>query len=149
MNKFDISIVTKSDTATRREINEQFTPGPTVMANAKALYDNILTRIPAKYAYVISSWYRCPRLNKAIGGSVNSDHMTGRSIDIDSTSDINNAEIFEFIMKNCDFDQLIWEFGTDTDPSWVHVSYRSGQNRKQVLRAIKVQGKTIYRNFTK
>lgn len=149
MHKFDISIVTKSDTATRRAISEQFNPGPTVIANAKLLYDNVLTRIPEQYAYIITSWYRCPRLNKAIGGSVNSDHMSGRSIDIDSANNINNAEIFDFILKNCDFDQLIWEFGNDIDPDWVHISFRSSGNRKQVLRALKVNGKTIYRNINR
>jgi hypothetical protein len=149
MRKFDIAIVTKSDTAIRREINEQFNPGPTVVTNARALHDNILSKLPASIAYIITSWYRCPRLNKMIGGSSTSDHMSGRSADLDSANNMSNAQLFDFIRTNCNFDQLIWEFGNDTNPDWVHVSYRSTGNRKQVLRAVKSNGKTIYKNFAR
>jgi zinc D-Ala-D-Ala carboxypeptidase len=140
MKKFDTATVTKSDTAIRREINEQFTPGPTVIANAKALYDNVLCKLPESIAYIITSWYRCPRLNKLIGGSSTSDHMSGRSADLDSANNMSNAELFNFIRTNCDFDN-------NTNPDWVHVSYRSSGNRKQVLRAVKSNGKTIYRTM--
>jgi hypothetical protein len=55
-----------------------------------------------------------------------------------------NAEVFEYIANNLDFDQMIWEFGDDTNPDWVHVSYNAAGNRKQLLKAVKVSGKTQY-----
>jgi hypothetical protein len=63
-------------------------------------------------------------------------------------TEITNAQIFEFIKENLEFDQLIWEFGTKSNPDWVHVSYEStGKQRKQILVASKVGGKTVYSPF--
>lgn len=96
----------------------------------------------------ISSGYRSPELNKAVGGSSTSQHSKGQAIDIDNdNSKITNKQIFEFIKNNLDFDQLIWEFGNEANPDWVHVSYVKGKNRKQILKAIKKNGKTSYINF--
>jgi hypothetical protein len=84
----------------------------------------------------ISSFYRCAALNKKIGGAKNSQHTLGEAIDIDADifGGVTNAEIFEFA-KTLDFDQLIWEYGDDTNPAWVHISRkRVGKNRKQRLR---------------
>ena len=85
----------------------------------------------------ISSFYRSPELNKAIGGSKTSQHMKGQAIDIDAdifNNGISNSEIYLWILKNLDFDQLIWEYGDDQNPAWVHVSYVSrSRNRKQIL----------------
>tara|TARA_Y100000114_G_scaffold156849_1_gene185618 strand:- start:1295 stop:1759 length:465 start_codon:yes stop_codon:yes gene_type:complete len=87
----------------------------------------------------INSFYRGPKLNKAIGGSKRSQHMEGRAMDLDDTyGHKTNAEMFNYIKQNLDFDQLIWEFGTDENPNWIHVSYVSeDSNRKRCLKAYK------------
>ncbi len=95
----------------------------------------------------INSIFRSPRVNNAIGGSKNSQHMAmdGAAMDIDDTfGHKTNKEMFEWIKVNLTFDQLIHEFGDDNNPAWIHVSYRKHGNRKQVLRAKKVDGKTVY-----
>jgi len=95
----------------------------------------------------ISSGYRIMNLNQAVKGSVTSQHCKGEAIDIDMQgSKVTNAILFHWIKDNLKFDQLIWEFGTKDNPDWVHVSY-SDKNRNQVLRAKKVNGKTIYEKF--
>ena len=95
----------------------------------------------------ISSGYRIMNLNQAVKGSVTSQHCKGEAIDIDMQgSKVTNAILFHWIKDNLKFDQLIWEFGTKENPDWLHVSY-SDKNRNQVLRAKKVNGKTIYEKF--
>jgi hypothetical protein len=97
----------------------------------------------------IASGYRCPKLNKAVGGSKTSEHMLGQALDIDCDTfgGKTNAELFYFIKDNLNFNQLIWEFGTDKNPEWVHVSYSRLNNKKKVIKATKVKGKTIYTIF--
>ena len=94
----------------------------------------------------INSFYRSPELNKAIGGSTKSQHCNGQAIDIDDTfGRCTNAEMFHFIRDNLDYDQMIWEFGDDDNPDWVHVSYVSPkENRQRCLLAYKDNGKTKY-----
>ena len=94
----------------------------------------------------INSFYRSPELNKAIGGSAKSQHCNGQAIDIDDTfGRCTNAEMFHFIRDNLDYDQMIWEFGDDDNPDWVHVSYVSPkENRQRCLLAYKDNGKTKY-----
>lgn len=92
---------------------------------------------------VVSSFFRSRQVNALIGGSENSQHCKGEAMDIDHES--LNADIFHFIKGRLEFDQLIWEFGDDRRPAWVHVSYRAtGKNRRETLRARKVGYKTIY-----
>jgi NADH dehydrogenase FAD-containing subunit len=88
-------------------------------------------------------------LNKAIGGASSSQHCTGEAIDIDMDgTEISNKQVFDFIKEHLEFDQLIWEFGTDANPDWVHVSYEStGKQRKQVLKAVKQGKTTVYRVY--
>ena len=93
-------------------------------------------------AITISSGYRSPALNRAIGGSATSQHSKAEAIDVNI-----GAKGFFYIKDNLEFDQLIWEFGTDHEPAWVHVSYKKSGNRKQVLKAIKLNGKTKYINY--
>jgi len=95
----------------------------------------------------INSFYRCKELNQAIGGSSKSQHCEGRAIDIDDTyGHKTNAEMYEYIKNNLDFDQIIWEFGTDDNPNWVHVSYVDHDfNRQRCLKAYKENGKTKYK----
>ena len=94
----------------------------------------------------INSFYRGPELNKAIGGSAKSQHCHGQAMDIDDTyGHASNAEMFNWIKANLDYDQMIWEFGTDQNPDWVHVSYVSPEsNRKRCLKAYREKGKTKY-----
>ena len=94
----------------------------------------------------INSFFRCKDLNKAIGGSKNSQHCYGQAIDLDDTHGFKtNAEMFYYIKDNLEFDQLIWEFGNEQNPDWVHVSYVGpGKNRKRCLKAYKAGNKTKY-----
>ena len=98
----------------------------------------------------INSFFRCEELNKAIGGSTKSQHCQGRAIDIDDVyGSVSNAFMYYYIKDNLDFDQLIWEFGTDHNPDWVHVSYvDADSNRKRCLKAIRENGKTKYIDIT-
>jgi hypothetical protein len=96
----------------------------------------------------VHSFYRSPEINELVGGAKYSQHTAtkGAAIDIDGQvyGGVSNKEIFDYIKNNLEWDQLIWEFGTDTEPDWVHVSYNCNKNRKQVLRAKKVNGKIKY-----
>ncbi|HSG32177.1 MAG TPA: D-Ala-D-Ala carboxypeptidase family metallohydrolase [Thermodesulfobacteriota bacterium] len=94
----------------------------------------------------ITSFFRSPELNQAIGGSGSSQHCKGQAMDVDDVYGYKtNAEMFMYIRENLDFDQLIWEFGDDKNPSWVHVSYVDKQeNRNRCLKAYKENGKTKY-----
>ena len=94
----------------------------------------------------INSFYRGPELNKAIGGSSKSQHCKGQAIDIDDTyGHATNAEMYHWIKDNLNFDQMIWEFGDDNNPAWVHVSYvNDSDNRNRCLKAYRQNGKTKY-----
>jgi hypothetical protein len=140
--------ITRSDTAKRRGINN--TPTPEHLENFKLLAEKVFEPIREhfKVPIHISSGYRSKALNTAIKGSLSSQHCSGEAIDIDmdgSANGVTNAQVFNYIKDNLNFDQLIWEFGTTSNPDWVHVSYEStGKQRKQVLRATKQDGKTVY-----
>ena len=97
-------------------------------------------------AIKITSFFRSPEVNTAIGGSSKSQHCQGQAIDIDDVfGHKTNYEMFNYIRENLDFDQLIYEFGTNDNPDWVHCSYVSKKlNRNRVLRAIRENGKTRY-----
>jgi len=92
----------------------------------------------------VTSGLRVPELNRAIGGSSSSQHcaLNGAAADIDFGD--NNAPVFKWICENVIFDQLIWEFGDESNPDWIHVSYNYGKNRGQILRVVKRNGKTKY-----
>lgn len=138
--------VSRSETAKRKGINN--TPSGEHLENFKKLAENIFEPIREHFGVPIhiSSGYRSKELNAAVGGSSSSQHCQGEAIDIDMDgTSITNAEIFNYIKDNLDFDQMIWEFGNDSNPDWVHVSYEStGKQRKQILKAIKANGKTSY-----
>ena len=138
---------TRSVTALRLGIDN--TPDTYQFTNMQVVAENIFeplrkwTRGPIK----INSFLRVPDLNNAVGGSSSSQHCQGRAIDIDdSYGHKTNAEMFEYIKKHLDFDQMIWEFGDDNNPDWVHVSYVSpDRNRGRCLRAERIDGKTKYK----
>ena len=94
----------------------------------------------------INSFFRGEPVNTAIGGSKYSQHMKGQAMDIDDTfGHKTNAEMYYYIKDNLDFDQMVWEFGTDENPNWIHVSYVTHRpNRKKLTVALKKGGKTVY-----
>ena len=95
----------------------------------------------------INSFFRSPKLNKAIGGSTSSQHCKGQAMDIDDGGcKKTNAEMYAWIKENLNFDQMIWEFGDDKNPNWVHISYVGKiSNRNRCLKAYKENGKTKYK----
>ena len=137
----------RSNTAVRRGIDN--TPNDEQLDNMVKVAEEIFEPLRA---YVggpikVNSFFRCLELNTAIGGSKSSQHMKGQAMDLDDTfGRCTNAEMYEFIKEHLDFDQLIWEFGDDDNPAWVHVSYVSPEkNRKRCLKAYKENGKTKYK----
>ena len=138
--------VIRSETAKRNGISNK--PNPRHLENLKIIAVNIFQPIRNFFqrAVHLSSGYRSEELNAFIKGSASSQHCTGEALDIDMDgTEVTNREVFDYIKDNLEFDQLIWEFGTNDNPDWVHVSYKaSGKQRKQILKAIKVKGKTVY-----
>ena len=147
----DLAEVTRSDSAKRKGISNM--PTPEHLENFKKLAQNIFEPIRKHFGVpiMISSGYRSKALNTAIGGSLTSQHCTGEAIDIDmdgSSNGVTNKMVFDYIKDNLNFDQLIWEFGTKDAPDWVHVSFEStGKQRKQILKATKVNGKSTYKAY--
>jgi len=138
--------VTRSESAKRNGISNE--PTAEHLENFKKLAEKVFEPIREHFnaPIHISSGYRSAALNKKIGGASSSQHCSGEAIDIDMDGTaITNKQVFDFIKQHLEFDQLIWEFGTTSNPDWVHVSFEStGKQRKQVLRAIKQGGKTTY-----
>ena len=137
---------TYSNTAMRKGIDN--TPNDEQLENMKLVADKVFEPLrkwvsgPIK----INSFFRCPELNKAIGGSSKSQHCKGQAIDIDDTFGvISNADMYYYIKNHLDFDQMIWEFGDDNNPNWVHISYVSEkENRNRCLKAYRENVKTKY-----
>ena len=131
-----------SGLATLRNLNNEMNESQ--IASAKLLCENVFEplRIHLNAPIQISSGFRSLQVNKMIGGASTSQHTKGEAMDLQISSDG-----FNFIKNNLEFDQLIWEFGNDENPSWVHVSYKKGRNRKQVLKATKQNGKTKYSSY--
>lgn len=142
MKYFTIKELTKSATAERKGIDN--TPSVQVRANLTALVEKVLD--PLREAYgkpiIVTSGYRCERLNRAVGGAASSQHVKGEAADIRSVQDTpeENKKLYDLIVKlGLPFDQLINEYGFD----WVHVSFGS-QHRRQKLNAVKKNGRTSY-----
>ena len=135
-----------SRTATRLDIDNN--PDDRQILNMETIADEVFEplRMWVGGPIKINSFFRSPELNTAIGGSTKSQHCHGQAIDLDDTyGRATNAEMYEFIKEHLDFDQIIWEFGNDDNPDWVHVSYVSAQdNRKRCLKAYKNKGKSKY-----
>ena len=143
----NLAEVTRSDAAKRHGIDN--TPTAEHLENFKLLAEKVFEpiRLHFKTPIFISSGYRSKALNDFIKGSPNSQHCKGQAIDIDmdaSNSGVTNKMIFDFIVSRLEWDQIVWEFGTDSNPDWVHVSYSKEKNRKQKLKAVRSKGKTTY-----
>ena len=135
-----------SITAIRKGIDNE--PNEEQLANMKLVANNVFEplRVFVNGPIKVNSFFRSPDLNKAIGGSTKSQHCKGQAIDIDDTyGKATNAEMYWWIKENLDFDQMIWEFGSNDNPDWVHVSYVSpDKNKNRCLKAYRDNGKTKY-----
>ena len=141
-----------SDTAKRLGVSNQ--PTEEHLLALKLLAENVFEPIRNHFGkpIYVSSGYRSKELNEAIPGSSDtSQHCKGEALDLDQDTKgtgITNADVFNFIRANVNFDQLIWEFGDDKNPDWVHVSYSaSGSQRKQVLRARRLKSGVSYTQY--
>jgi hypothetical protein len=142
--------MTRSESAKRLGISNE----PTIahLSNMRKLAENVFQPIREHFGVpiYISSGYRSKALNSAIkGSSKTSQHSKGEAMDIDmDNTQITNAQIFEFIKNNLSFDQLIYEFGDDKNPNWVHVSYSAtGKQRNQILKSVKHKDEVKYIPF--
>lgn len=143
---------TASGYATRHGLDNS--PNEQELANIKLWAEKVfeptreqVSKIRGKDSPIhINSIFRSERVNEKIGGSETSQHCAGRKTKLEEAAgdietnydDFNNKDLFMLIKEKGTFDQLIWEFGDDEAPAWVHVSYRKGANRKEVIKAIKV-----------
>ena len=143
---FSLSEMVKSETALRNNLDN--TPGDAEIANLKVLAENVLQPIRDAYGkgVKVNSGFRHPNVNAAVGGSKTSDHCKGQAADIEIPG-VANADLAEWIKDNLEFTQLILEFYTPgiPDSGWVHVSYDPNNLKKQVMTAMKENGKTVYK----
>ena len=144
---FSLNELTKSDTALRHDMDN--TPPPEAIECLRALCDNVLQPVRDHFgkSVRVNSGYRHPDVNAKVGGSKTSDHCKGMAADIEIAT-VPNHELAQWIADNCVFRQIILEFYTrgQPDSGWVHVSYNPADNKKQLLTATKVDGKTTYLN---
>ena len=142
---FTLQEFTKSQIAERKGIDN--IPGEIHLERAKELFENIVQKVRDNFGVtIINSGYRSGDLNYAIGGSNTSQHCKGEAVDIECPG-TPNYDVAKWIEDNLDFDQLILEFYTPgiPDSGWVHVSYKTEDNRRSILTAMKENGKTIYK----
>lgn len=136
---------TFSTTATRKGISN--TPSSEQLRAMKLVAEKCFEPL-RKYMskpIKINSFFRSEKLNKAVGGSTTSSHCKGQAIDISLHGE--NWIMFDFIRTNLKFSQLIWEFGNDSEPDWIHISYDEKNLKNQVLRAVRSGRSTIYKPF--
>jgi nicotinamidase-related amidase len=142
---FSLAEMVKSETALRHDMDN--TPGEAEIENLKRLAEKVLQPVRDHYGkgVKVNSGFRHPEVNAKVGGSKTSDHCKGQAADIEIPG-VANADLAEWITKNLDFTQVILEFYTPgvPDSGWVHVSYNPADLKKQVLTAMKKDGKTVY-----
>ena len=137
---FTLAELTKSQTASRKGLDN--TPTPQVEKNLKNLAETILQPLREKLGkpIVINSGYRSPAVNAAVGGSATSAHRFGHAVDlvVPSYAGGDVKKLCQYIVKflkdnNIAFDQVIYEFGSDTksSPGWVHIGIKSGNNKQR------------------
>jgi len=140
---------TKSQSAVRAGIAN--IPNDQQLASMKQLAEKVFEPLRNQIGKPIgiSSFFRSAALNSKVGGSTSSQHCKGEAMDLDADifGGLTNKQIFDFILANMTFDQLIWEFGNNINPDWVHVSYKVSGNRHQVMKSVSVGGVTKYLNF--
>ena len=143
---FSLAEMIKSDTALRLDMENE--PDDDHIDNLTALCENVLQKVRDHYGkgVKVNSGFRHQYVNAKVGGSKTSDHCKGMAADIEIPG-VANADLAEWIVENCEFRQVILEFYTPgvPDSGWVHVSYNPDDNKKQVLTAMKENGKTVYK----
>jgi len=126
---------TKSQTGIRKGIDN--TPNETQLAAMRLVAENIFEPIRKHFGVPIgiSSFFRSKALNKAVGGAATSYHMKGEAIDIDGDifGGVSNKMIFDYVRTNLDYHELIWEYGSNFNPAWVHVTYKATGNKKEII----------------
>jgi hypothetical protein len=143
---FTLEELLRSETDSRKNVAEQWTPSDAVKDNLKKLCDNVLEPLRSFVGkpLIITSGYRCKRVNKLVGGSPTSQHTEGKAADF-HVSGMTVESLFKFIINlDLEFDQIIQEFD-----AWVHISFNAGKNRNEILRATKKGGKTVYNKVFK
>lgn len=133
---------------TAKRLGLKNVPNEVQLENMKLIAEKIFEPL-RKYVegpIKVTSFFRSRSVNTAIGGSRTSQHILGLAMDLDDVYGFKtNAEMYRWIKENLNFDQLIWEFGDDDNPDWIHVSYVSEEeNRNRCLRARRVNNKTTY-----
>lgn len=141
---FTLNELIEAGSARRKGLTEQFNPSTEIIEHLTALAVNVLQPLRDAVNHSINtvSGYRSKRVNTAVGGAKKSDHLFGYAADISLTRDgVNcNQELFDMILKlGLPFRQMIDEFGTDTEPAWIHISFNPKDNKRQLLRARKVK----------
>jgi len=142
-----------SQTALRRDIDN--TPTEEHIENLKYVAEKIFQPIREHFGVPIyvSSGYRSKDLNEAIGGSPRSFHSHGMALDLDQdgrNKGVSNADVFYFIKDNLQFTELIWEFGTENNPNWVHVAIAPGrEEEKNTKIAQKINNRTTYSTWNR
>ena len=141
---FTLSEITKSNTATR--LNIKNAPSQEHLNNMQVLIRDLIQPMRDALGPIrVSSGYRSPALNRAIGGSNKSQHCKGQAVDIQffKKGEMCNKEIYDWVIKEgIEFDQMINEF----DFAWIHISLKDKENRKQILEAYKdTDGDTAYK----
>ena len=147
-NNFSLKELTASQTAARKGIDN--TPSPTHQANLKSLCTHVLQPIRDHFSQVVSvsSGYRSQELCLAIGSKITSQHAKGEAADFEIFG-VSYKELADYIHENLEYDQLILEYWKESDPNsgWVHCSYSQNHNRKQYLKAFKIDGSTKYESM--
>lgn len=146
---FSLAELIEAGSARRLGLDEQFNPPAEIVCHLNELAHHVLQPLRDHFgqSITVTSGYRSPKVNKAVGGAANSDHLYGYAADIQLWKDgVNcNQQIFDAVLKlKLPFRQMIDEFGSETEPAWIHISYNAKDLKRQCLRARKVGGKTIY-----
>ena len=147
-NDFSLHEMLASQVATRYGYTEQFEPPQKIVFNLKLLCVHVLQPLRNELGYplLVSSGYRCPRLNEQIGGSRNSQHLQGKAVDLIDVYNGNSHLLQAIVGLNLPFDQVINEFGL----AWVHVSYDAFRTRQHVLESgSDADGQTTFRRLDK
>lgn len=153
-DNFTLEELIKSATAQRLGIDN--TPSVVVKNKLATLCRKVLQPLRNKYnrSIVVTCGYRCPRLNKVVGGSSTSDHLYGNAADIRSQSDLraDNKALFDLLVKMMKNGEIgVKQIINEYDYDWIHVSYQDGRTakRNEVLEAFRnKEGKTVYRRLS-
>lgn len=136
--KFTLAELTK----TRFDLDN--TPSPQVVENLRTLCEKVLQPLRDAVGPVnVTSGYRSKLVNQAVNGARNSDHLFGYAADLQSP-DGDHRKIYDWLKANAMFSQLIYEFGNDAQPQWVHVSYNPKDLKREILRARNVGKRVTY-----